>query len=439
MVTEDFFKQRTKFYLHFDKKRSPSHIFDYVTNSNNIGKHAFYPFITYTKTDSKIHKPKGSIAFKEKNRTISYASHIDGAIYAYYAQLLEYPYESWLAQHGLQHNVTAFRKIKSTVDGKTIAKNNIYFSKDVFDVIQEKQDCVVLCYDITGFFDNLNHKLLKKAWCTVLDVERLPIDHYRVYQSLTRFAYVDKVQLYQAMGLSLNSRTLYRRRHSVCSLQDFHAKVKNKKLVKKNLKTKGIPQGSPISGILSNIYMASFDNQLMEKLDKTEHYFRYCDDMIVILNQANEQDINAFIQSAITDLKLTINAKKTQRVEFVAGKVAIDPKRINFNNPAKLQYLGLMFDGQSVFLRETGLSKYNLKMRLAVRMHSKRYKKLKATGLTQNTAMYRKTLNARFSYVGKNNYLSYVFRVAKIHSSTMVKHQIKGHWKNLENYLEKQV
>lgn len=439
MVTEDFFKQRTKFYLHFDKKRSPSHIFDYVTNSNNIGKHAFYPFITYTKTDSKIHKPKGSIAFKEKNRTISYASHIDGAIYAYYAQLLEYPYESWLVQHGLQHNVTAFRKIKSTVDGKTIAKNNIYFSKDVFDVIQEKQDCVVLCYDITGFFDNLNHKLLKQAWCEVLNVERLPTDYFKVFHSLTRYAYVDKTKLYQALGLSLNSRTLHKRLQSLCSIEDFHTKVKNNKLIKRNLKPKGIPQGSPISGILSNIYMTNFDKQLTQQLGQAGHYFRYCDDMLIITDKSHEQAISAFIEEAIKQLKLTINDKKTQRIEFIGGQVATDPKHINSNNPAKLQYLGLTFDGQSVFLRDAGLSKYHRKMRLAVRMHSKRYKKLKATGLTQNTAMYRKTLNARFSYVGKNNYLSYVFRVAKIHSSTMVKHQIKGHWKNLENYLEKQV
>lgn len=438
MVTEAFFKQRAKFYLHFDKKRTPSNILRYVTNPDNINKHAFYPFIAYTRTERKIHKPNDVIEFKEKNRPISYASHIDGAIYAYYAHLLEQPYEAQLSEQRLQNNITAFRKITGTFEGKTIAKNNIYFSKDVFDTIREKQNCVALCYDISGFFDNLDHALLKQAWCEVLGVDRLPKDHFKVYQSLTRFAYVDKVQLYQALGLSLNSRTLNRRMKSLCSPQDFHAKVKHQKLIKQNLKPKGIPQGSSISGILSNIYMLNFDQRLTEKLDQTEHYFRYCDDMIVIVNKANEPAINQFIQNAIAELKLTINDKKTQRVEFVNGKVAIDSKHIDFNNPAKLQYLGLTFDGQTVCLRDTGLSKYHRKMRLAVRMHSKRYENLKRKGLTQNSGMYRKAINERFSYIGKNNYLAYVFRVAKIHKSKEAKRQIKKHWQSLESYIDKQ-
>lgn len=435
MVNEVFFKQRTKFYLHFDKKRTPSHILRYVIESKNICKHAFYPFIAYTQTDTKIHKPNGLIEYKYKNRPISYPSHIDGAIYAYYAHLLEQPYENWLTNNGLQDNITAFRKIKGIHNGKQVAKNNIYFSKDVFDTIRARQDCVVLCYDITGFFDNLNHKLLKQAWCEVLNVERLPTDYFKVFHSLTRYAYVDKTKLYQALGLSLNSRTLHKRLQSLCSIEDFHTKVKNNKLIKRNLKPKGIPQGSPISGILSNIYMTSFDKQLTQQLGQAGHYFRYCDDMLIITDKAHEQAISAFLEKAIKQLKLTINDRKTQRVEFIHGQVAIDPKHINSNNPAKLQYLGLTFDGQSVFLRDAGLSKYHRKMRLAVRMHRKRFENLQRKGLIQNDRMYRKALNQRFSYIGKNNYLSYVFRVARVHDSDSVKRQVSGHWGRMSQYL----
>ena len=272
LVDDTFFKQRTKYYLHLDKKLTPAKLAEYITNPDNISTHAFLPFIAYTHTDTKLHKPNGIIEYKEKKRSISYPSHLDGQIYVYYAYLLSQPYEQLLNQYQLQTNVTAFRKISATIDGKTIAKCNIHFAKDVFDVIRDKQNCVVLCYDISGFFDNLNHQLLKQAWCDLLDVERLPTDHFKVYNSLTQFAYVDKVKLYQTLGLSLNSRTLHKRYQSLCTPQDFRQKIRNGNLIKRNLKPKGIPQGSPISGILSNIYMLSCDKAMKQLVGESGQY-----------------------------------------------------------------------------------------------------------------------------------------------------------------------
>lgn len=435
LVDDTFFKQRTKYYLHFDKKLTPAKLAEYITNPDNISTHAFLPFIAYTHTDTKLHKPNGIIEYKEKKRPISYPSHLDGQIYGYYAYLLSQPYEQLLNQYQLQTNVTAFRKISATIDGKTIAKCNIHFAKDVFDVIRDKQNCVVLCYDISGFFDNLNHQLLKQAWCDLLDVERLPTDHFKVYNSLTQFAYVDKVKLYQTLGLSLNSRTLHKRYQSLCTPQDFRQKIRNGNLITKNLKPKGIPQGSPISGILSNIYMLSFDKAMKQLVGESGQYFRYCDDMIFIINKNQETKITKKIEQAIEQLKLTINDKKTQRVEFVDGKVSFDPNDISFNRPAKLSYLGLNFDGQNVFLRDSGIARYHKKMRLAVRMHKRRFQKLQSKQQIQGDKMYRKALYERFTYIGKSNYLSYVFRVAGVHDSKVIKQQVRGHWRKMHNHL----
>lgn len=49
--------------------------------------------------------------------------------------------------------------------------------------------------------------------------------------------------------------------------------------------------------------------------------------------------------------------------------------------------------------------------------------------------IYRKALNQRFSYIGKNNYLSYVFQLARIHDSVEEKRQVSGNWNNMSNYL----
>ncbi len=53
----------------------------------------------------------------------------------------------------------------------------------------------------------------------------------------------------------------------------------------------------------------------------------------------------------------------------------------------------------------------------------------------KNKIIYRKALNQHFSYIGKNNYLSYVFQLARIHDSVEEKRQVSGNWNNMSNYL----
>lgn len=55
-IDQTFFKDRQKFYLHFDYPLSPEKIFAYVTNPSNIERHAFYPFIHFELISQKIKK-----------------------------------------------------------------------------------------------------------------------------------------------------------------------------------------------------------------------------------------------------------------------------------------------------------------------------------------------------------------------------------------------
>lgn len=55
----------------------------------------------------------------------------------------------------------------------------------------------------------------------------------------------------------------------------------------------------------------------------------------------------------------------------------------------------------------------------------------------QNAGMYRKALNQRFSYIGKNNYLSYLFRVSRVHESDSVKRQASGHWGKIDTIIKR--
>lgn len=487
LINKDFFqnKQKKRNYLHFDQKYSPAFLYSYIINPSNIVQHSFYPFISYNLNDRKIRKcyiriakakhcpRKGYtpptpifkpptfkpsliqhsyypfISYKKakkyavkcnKVRLINYASHLDSAIYSYYTELLSPSYEDSLIRNNLEDTVLAYRKIERTIDNKVVSKCNIHFSKDVFSIISQKKDCIVLCFDISKFFDNLDHQILRNNWCSLLNVDYLPEDHYKVYKSLTKFASVDKELLYRELGLSLNSRTLNKRHKTLCETKDFRSRVRGKGLITTNHSPKGIPQGSALSGFLSNVYMIQFDKNVKKYLENIGSiYFRYSDDMIFIVDDINESQLVDFIKIEIEKLKLTINDNKTQRVVFKNGAAIIDVKNISYNNPSKLQYLGLLYDGKQVFLRDTGISRYNHKLRKAVRMRSAHYRSLKNKNNLNGTKIYKRTLHSRFTYIGKRNYISYVFRVSEVHNSKNVKRQVKGHYKLFRDYLDKRI
>lgn len=488
IVDIKFFKDRNKVrnYLHFDRKINDQKIFEYVTNPEKVSQHSFFPTISYFLNEKKIarkikkktlrkkqirqnlfpnnkknrfkreklksykikkqyinrSKMRKSVLtsndFKEKPRLINFPSHIDGNIYAYYSRLLGEEYECFLKNNHLDDNIIAFRKVvKKTATNKKISMCNIHFAKNVFDFIQSKKNCFVLCLDISGFFDNLNHDILKNMWVQLLNEKNLPKDHYQVFKSLTNYAYVNKDELYEELNLSLNSRTLHKRMDRLCDIQIFRNKVRHKKLIKKNLKFKGIPQGSPISGMLSNIYMMNFDKTVAQKIKEIDgEYFRYCDDMIFVVDEKHAKEVEKIVLKEIDFLKLKINDKKTQYIEFENGLVKKNGIP-SFNYPHKLQYLGVLYDGNNVFLRETGLSKFHYKLRKAIRMRSAHYRRLKLTKRHNNHDMYMRTLYTRFTYIGKRNYVSYVFRVAKEFESKNIKRQVKGHFNIFNDYLSK--
>src|SRR5574343_610375 len=182
----DFFEKRNKVrnYLHFDKKINGSLVHAYVSDKKKINRKKL--------KNDKIKKND----YKDKERLINFPSHMDGNIYAYYSKILETHYENFLNHNALEDSVIAFRKISKTYcKGNKYSLCNIHFAKEVFEKINNKKNCTVLCFDISGFFDNLDHDILKENWCTLIGVNSLPLDHFKVYKSLTDFSSVDKKEL----------------------------------------------------------------------------------------------------------------------------------------------------------------------------------------------------------------------------------------------------
>jgi hypothetical protein len=412
-------------YLHFDEPIPPKAAHALATNSHRVSSWGFLPFIRCDIITNKVRKKDGKLEIKEKIRPICYASHKDASIYAFYGHLLSGRYDAELAAQGLSQFVTAFRPASG--------KCNIDFALEAFNAIKERGNCVALAFDIEGFFDNLDHKSLKAQWCRLLKVTKLPEDHYTVFKSLTKFSYVRREKLFNALGISLhNPRANGRKR--LCTSEAFRTSVRGRGLIEVHKGSKGIPQGSPASAVLSNIYMLDFDRAVSERVEVVGGFYRrYCDDILCVVPPLVSNEIEAFVMKMISEFKLTTQADKTKKHVFTSedGSVTAD---------SLLQYLGFLFDGRRILIRTASVARYYRKLRAGVRfavLTKAKHDKLAAKKGIQNGPLKTRKLNLRYSYVGRHNFVSYAHRAARLMGDKLLKSQIKPHWKKLATEIQK--
>ncbi|MGY6376586.1 antiviral reverse transcriptase Drt2 [Vibrio parahaemolyticus] len=422
-------------YLHFDVPVSGTKAEKIVTSTTYVARHAFFPFISYSFQLTKLDRDRstGKLYRKPKPRGVAYSSHIDSHIYAYYASQLSSLYEHKVEKFGLHESVLAFRKL----DGKS----NIHFADDAFNYIRENEECSVIALDFSKFFDTLDHKILKGEWSKLLQVNSLPKDHYNVFRSLTKFSTVDRDELFKVFEISQYNPKANRRKR-VCTPLEFREKVRGSGLIKPNPNgAMGIPQGSPISALLSNIYMFSFDKHMKNYVDSIGgKYFRYCDDMLFIVPSEYRDTVVKLANSKIAALKVQINSDKTEirDFKFHNGQLCSFDE---FGKQKPLQYLGFLFDGHSIFLRSTALARYSEKMKGGVKLAKKTMEKenriRKSKGEPEQDQLYKRKLHRLYSYRGRRNFLSYGYRAAKIMNSKSIKRQLKPLWQRLQDEISK--
>jgi hypothetical protein len=406
--------QKKRNYKHFDLPLKSKECERLVSDPVAVSAHAFFPFLRLDIVRPRIKRlATGKLLKSSKIRDIRYAAHADAAIYAYYNFVLSELYEQALELSAFDESVIAFR---------SLGKSNVEFAKEAFEWISERTPCTALGFDVKDFFGSLDHTLLKRAWAGLLGMSALPPDHYAVYRSLTKHASVELVAARNALGLS---RTALEKRERICEAAEFRNTIRAGGLIQVNSSGKGIPQGSPMSALLSNIYMLAFDKEMSEAAHQVEGYYRrYCDDILVVVATKHVADFKKLVEDKLGELRLTMQAAKTLECTFTP--CADKP----------LQYLGLVFDGKRTLLRSSGVARYYKKMRAGVRQHTKAKTR---DGKTPLSVQRQKRLLRQYTEHApafQRSYPSYVKRVSVVTESPAILRQLRRHRRRFSKLME---
>jgi hypothetical protein len=469
---------RPRGYIHFTKKfdrfdkEDCKFLAGYVSTPKTVASHSFFPLIhrpiitrryKVIGKDEKGHtirahhnldKATGKIKSTAKERHIFYSTHLDAYIYSYYCKEILGPlYEAKINEvPGLSDCICAYRKIPIKPDALS-NKNNINFAYDTFKFIKSYGECVALTFDVSAFFDSLNQKYLKQQWCKLLSKQSLPEDHHNIYKSLTRISFVEYYKVLKEFDIQNQNKLRKKKVISFCNdIQEFKKRIQTKGLIKTHpYKSRnpigakneyeyiGIPQGTPISAFLSNLYMLEFDRIMFEEIvvKKNGLYKRYSDDIVVICKPEFKNEIESIVLNTIKDkFFLTINKDKVDTSVFTETK-----KGLTCDKP--LRYLGFEFDGKRALVKNASISKFYRQMKKAVKAQAKRawFNKRKRGKEISTARIYKHDLYKSYSHLSEKgadrSYHSYVKEAAKVMGEKAILKQLSQSWNNLNDEIKK--
>jgi len=487
-------------YLHLSTKlninKDRNKILSKALNPNFVAKYAFLPLIHASIKERRFKKingarahsfldENGKIKLNAKTRPLHYSSHMDSIIFGYYSAQLSDLYESELKkQDSLNDCVIAYRKIP--IDGTDKNKSTIHFANEAFLEIKRRAEietCSVLKFDIESYFSTIDHKILKKAWASLLNMKSLPPDHFNVFKAATKFCYILKDDLRvnerrrNKRGSHFNEKHIASiRKKGISSFlespQAFRQAIKDGDLTlhkypfrNKEHIPRGIPQGLPLSATLANLYLLSFDKKIIQKIvnEHNGYYRRYSDDMIVVCKPEDASLIESFVKKSIEENKIALSDSKTEKFLFKknsTGKIVsikLDISRSTIGTP--FTYLGFEFYGYKSLIKSANLAKFYRRLVYAVKRKIKRAATLAQSRFDRKIVVYRRQLyklytalpltasrvRTRTKWLSKNergeyffrtkeidkkfnsNYISYVHRASKIMNEPAITKQIKKH------------
>ena len=360
-----------------------------------VASHSWLPLIHYVKRIKRYKEKEGKTVYKD--RDIMFASHRDACILGKYNFDLVNRLDQYYNEAQLSDHVIAYRRL---------GRANYDFCATAYRFAKQCQPCVVLCFDITGFFDNLDHSILKSRLKNLLGVCELSADWYAVFRSVTRFSTVERKAL--AAHPMFSKRLKERSRNPIATIAELRqAGIP----IATNPHKFGIPQGTPISSAFSNLYMLEVDANMADACRKIGAFYqRYSDDILIICGPDREVEIIDSLKAAIGAHKLEIKDEKTERALFGPASAEI------------FQYLGFNVSRAGASIRPTSLARQWRKAKRAIKTTQRIGEEAISAGKADK--IYTKRLRKRFAPVGSRNFSKYARRAADAFGSKRIVKQV---------------
>jgi len=162
---------------------------------------------------------------------------------------------------------------------------------------------VAVDVDLSKFFDRVNHDVLMHLLAKDIDDK----------------AVLELIGRYLRSGVSENGKIVVSR--------------------------KGVPQGGPLSPLLSNIVLDVLDKELESR---GHHFSRYADDFMILVKsqRAGERVLSSITRFLSERLKLNVNAEKSQVVNY-----------------HRSQFLGFTFRGKHLQIHPKSLQRFKQRVR----------------------------------------------------------------------------
>lgn len=418
--TDDFVQpavSKERKYKHFDLPLVGADRMQTIDFATASEPHRFLPLLGFTdETRRYVRNSFGVAEIKIKERPIRFAGHADAAYLQAYAAHLNGFYEQALMNDGTSGVVLAYRKGGGA---------NIHHAKALFHEVRTRGDCTVFAMDISGFFDCLDHTMLRDEVGRLVGTSRLEGHHATVWKNLTRYSWVETADLDALLGRKRNGHG------RVCCMSDFsdHVRGRTNGLVRTHDETFGIPQGTPVSGLYANIYMRTFDQEMTAWCGQYGgSYRRYSDDIAVVLPLGSKvRHVVAVVEKVLADYGLTMSVDKTDTADFKGGLLV---------SPTPIQYLGFTFDGQKTLIRASSLDAYRNKTRRGIhaKMIAAKFKKVLPS------EVFKRECYSRYTHLGKRrNFLRYAYRASNVMGCPEIKQQVSQHMKWFNRAWKKEV
>lgn len=321
-----------------------------------------------------------------KDRPIMYASHRDSCILSKYAYDVSVALNKFYQENRLSETVIAYRKL---------GRANYDFAAEVRNFALANAPCVVMCFDIRKFFDTLDHDILKYRLKKIIGTSTLSKDWYAIFRHVTKYSYIERADI--ESNIEFSRRICDSMRAPIATIAQIKAAgIK----ICRNMDHFGIPQGTPISSVLSNLYMMDIDLEMTAMCGDGQSLIRrYSDDIIMICRDDKKASMQQMLTTLLDSHKLQLNEDKTEIIYFER------------NNQAQFQYLGFNLSADRAEIRQTSLSRQWRKAKRSIARTEKIGRLAIKNGIASK--IYVRKLRRRFYPVGVRNFSSYARRSSK--------------------------